>query len=60
MDREAWQATVHGVAKESDTVHFSRSVVSNSFRPHEPQHASPPCPSPTYLPKLATHIWIPI
>ena len=26
---------------------FSRSVVSNSLRPHEPQHARPPCPSPT-------------
>ena len=27
--------------------HFSRSVVSNSLRPHEPQHTRPPCPSPT-------------
>ena len=26
---------------------FSRSVVSNSLRPHGPQHARPPCPSPT-------------
>ena len=26
---------------------FSRSVMSNSFRPHETQHARPPCPSPT-------------
>ena len=26
---------------------FSRSVVSNSLRPHEPQHARPPCPSPS-------------
>ena len=26
---------------------FSRSVVSSSLRPHEPQHARPPCPSPT-------------
>ena len=26
---------------------FSRSVVSNSLRPHESQHARPPCPSPT-------------
>jgi len=26
---------------------ISRSVVSNSLRPHEPQHARPPCPSPT-------------
>jgi len=29
------------------SVQFSRSVVSNSFRPHESQHARPPCPSPT-------------
>ena len=26
---------------------FCRSVVSDSLRPHEPQHARPPCPSPT-------------
>ena len=26
---------------------FSRSVVSNSLRPHESQHARPPCPLPT-------------
>ena len=29
------------------SVQFSRSVVSNSSRPHEPQHARPPRPSPT-------------
>ena len=29
------------------SVQFSRSVVSNSLRPHELQHATPPCPSPT-------------
>ena len=29
------------------SVQFSHSVVSNSLRPHEPQHARPPCPSPT-------------
>ena len=29
------------------SVEFSRSVVSNSLRPHESQHARPPCPSPT-------------
>ena len=29
------------------SVHFSRSVVSNSLRPHELQHARPPYPSPT-------------
>ena len=26
---------------------FSHSVVSDSLWPHEPQHARPPCPSPT-------------
>jgi len=26
---------------------ISRSVMSNSLRPHESQHARPPCPSPT-------------
>ena len=29
------------------SVQFSRSVVSNSLRPHESQHGRPPCPSPT-------------
>ena len=29
------------------SVQFSRSVVSNSLRPHESQHARPPSPSPT-------------
>ena len=29
------------------SVQFSRSVVSNSLQPHEPQHTRPPCPSPT-------------
>ena len=28
-------------------VQFSRSVVSDSLRSHESQHARPPCPSPT-------------
>ena len=29
------------------SVQFSHSVVSDSLRPHESQHASPPCPSQT-------------
>ena len=33
--------------KEHSSVQFSPSVVSNSLRPHESQHARPPCPSPT-------------
>ena len=104
MDREAWHAAIHGVAKSRtrlndwtelnwwwyigssmllqvavshpflwliiitlyiriphlysficwwtqiasmSSVQFSRSVVSNSLRPHESQHARPPCPSLT-------------
>ena len=29
------------------SVQFSHSVVSDSLRPHELQHARPPCPTPT-------------
>ena len=29
------------------SVQFSRSIVSDSLRPHQSQHARPPCPSPT-------------
>ena len=29
------------------SVQFTHSVVSDSLWPHEPQHARPPCPSPT-------------
>ena len=36
-------------------VQFSRSVVSDSLRPHELQHASPPCPSPT--PRVYSNSW---
>ena len=31
----------------SDSDQISPSVMSNSLRPHELQHARPPCPSPT-------------
>ena len=34
----------HGMYR---SVQFSCTVVSNSLRPHESQHARPPCPSPT-------------
>ena len=37
---------MHGLSTFS-SVQFSRSVVSKSLRPHELQHARPPCPSPT-------------
>ena len=33
--------------KSKYILQFSRSVVSNSLRPHEAQHTRPPCPLPT-------------
>ena len=41
MDRGAWWAIV-----QISSVQFSRSVMFDSLRPHELQHARPPCPSP--------------
>ena len=38
VDRSTWPIS---------SVQFSRSVMSDSLRPHEPQHARTPCPSPT-------------
>ena len=35
------------VGLKLSSVQFSRLVVSDSLRPHESQHARPPCPSPT-------------
>ena len=35
------------VSVQFSSVQFSHSVVSDSLRPHELQHARPPCPSPT-------------
>ena len=34
------------------SVQFSHSVVSDSLRPHESQHARPPCPSPIWVSSL--------
>ena len=41
---------IHTLISKMDnrqSVHFSRSVMSNSLRYHGLQHARPPCPSPT-------------
>ena len=35
------------LSKHNYSVPFSRSVMSDSLQPHELQHASPPCPTPT-------------
>ena len=46
-DSVSWWRLSVLVLGEFSSVQFSRSVVSNSLWPHEPQHARPPCPSPT-------------
>ena len=35
------------LSNKFNSVQFSHSVLSDSLRPHESQHARPPCPSPT-------------
>ena len=40
MERVTWKLIF-------SSVQFSRSVVSDSLRPHKLQHTRPPCPSPT-------------
>ena len=57
LDRRAWWAITHGVIVRHDwetnthnahtSDQISHSVVSDSLRPHESQHARPPCPSPS-------------
>ena len=39
------------------SIQFSRSVVSNSLRPHEYQHTRPPCPSSTPGVHIYTHVF---
>ena len=39
--------TNYSLTFNTSSVQFSHSVVSDSFQPHESQHARPPCPSPT-------------
>ena len=36
----------HRIIRAS-SIQFSRSVISDSLRPHESQHTRPPCPTPT-------------
>ena len=42
-----WNSTDSTVYYRRYLVQFSHSIVSDSLQPHEPQHARPPCPSPT-------------
>ena len=41
------QESVYVAVDSFSSVQFSLSVVSDSLRPHEPQHVRPPSPSPT-------------
>ena len=43
------------IPPQFSSVHFSRWVVSDSLRPHESQHARPPCPTPT--PRVHSDLW---
>ena len=49
LKNEQWRITIktYYSSVQFSSVQFSRSVVSDSLRPHESQHARPPCPSPT-------------
>ena len=38
------------------SIQFTHSVVSDSLRPHESQHARPPCPSPTHVHRVSDAI----
>ena len=38
---------INRLLSQFSSAQFSRSVVSDSLRPYELQHARPPCPSPT-------------
>ena len=41
------QKTKTMASRPISSVQFSHSVMSDSLRPYESQHARPPCPSPT-------------
>ena len=41
------EALINNCCSVASSVQFSRSVMSDSLRPNESQHARPPCPSPT-------------
>ena len=46
-EREIYKTFRRKVFTTFSSVQFSRSVMSDSLRPHESQHARPPCPSPS-------------
>ena len=66
LDSHAMAENVRKQAKDMNRLHprdtaiqFSRLVMSDSLRLHEPQHARPPCPSPSprvVLESTQTHV----
>ena len=42
---KSWGSNIH--RGQFSSVQFSCSIMSDCLRPHELQHARPPCPSPT-------------
>ena len=48
--------TLYQLSYQFSSAQFSRSVVSDSLRPHESQHTRLPCPSPTPRGHTQTHV----
>ena len=46
VDKIPWATELYNLPQSYNLVQFSHSVVSDSLRPHELQHARPLCPSP--------------
>ena len=56
IPKSDWLYSLQRWRSSISTVQFSHSVMSDSLRPHELQHARPPCPSST--PKFTqTHVY---
>ena len=53
IQKTSWPASEKNIWILFSSVQFSRSVVSDSLRPHESQHTRPPCSSPS--PGVHTH-----
>ena len=56
MKEKSDKRLLHKKTEKNFSVQFSHSVVSYSLRPHELQHARPPCPSPTPRVRSQTHV----
>jgi len=56
-ERETKKEKRWGRYEKSGSDQISHSVVSDSLRPHESQHARPPCPSPTLGKEIQRNNW---